>query len=429
MNIGFMFLIFFFISLALGIPIAYALGIGTVVVVFMSGIVPIDLIIQTFFTSGDTFPLLAVPFFILAGDIMLEGGISSRLVNFGKVMLGHVSGSLGLITVFTCLLFAAISGSGPATTAAIGGIMIPAMIKDGYDEGYATSLTAAAGSLGPVIPPSITFIIYGIIASVSITDLFIAGILPGVVVAGILAMFVIMTSKKNNFGTTKQERASGRQKWRAFNEAKWAILVPVIILGGIYGGLVTPTEAAIIACDYGLIVGLFIYKELNLKNLPKIFFKSALTSGTVLILVGAATAFGKVLTLARIPQTVSDWILGISDNTIVILMIINAVLLLTGMFMETLAAVIILAPLMLAIVIPLGVSPIHFGVIIVCNLVIGQCTPPVGVNMFVAAGIANIRVERMFRWLFKFILVMIAALLVITFVPALSTFLPGLMAK
>lgn len=429
MNVGGMFLIFFFISLALGIPIAYALGIGTVMVVFLTNIVPIDLIIQTFFTSGDTFPLLAVPFFILAGDIMLEGGISSRLVNFGRTMLGHVNGSLGLITVFTCLLFAAISGSGPATTAAIGGIMIPAMIKDGYDEGYATSLTAAAGSLGPVIPPSITFIIYGIIASVSITDLFIAGILPGIVIALILAAFVIYTSKKHHFGSTKKEKAPAKERMKAFGEAKWAILVPVIILGGIYGGLVTPTEAAIIACDYGIIIGCFVYKELNFKNLPKIFFKSALTSGTVLILVGAATAFGKVLTLARIPQAVSDWILGISDNTIVILLIINLVLLLTGMFMETLAAVIILAPLMLAIVLPLGVSPIHFGVMMVCNLVIGQCTPPVGVNMFVAAGIGELRVERMFKWLFKFIIVMIAALMVITFVPALSTYLPGLMSR
>lgn len=428
MNIGIFVLIVFFGCLALGIPIAFALGMGTVLAVLIYDPFPMDLVIQTYFTSGDTFPLLAVPFFILAGDIMLQGGISNRLVNFAQTLLGNLTGALGIITVVTCMVFASISGSGPATTAAIGGLLIPAMVKEGYDVGYASSLAAASGALGPVIPPSICFIIYGVIAQVSITDLFIAGIIPGMVIAAILVVFVYITSKKNNFGI-KKEKASIKERFVAFNEAKWSLLIPVIILGGIYGGIVTPTEAAIIACDYGLIISLFVYKEITLRDIPRIFSRSALTTGMVIILVSTATAFGKLLTIAMIPQALSNLILGISSNVIIVLILINVLLLVTGMFMETLAAIIILSPLLLAIVEPLGVSPVHFGIIMTTNLVIGMCTPPVGVNMFVASGIANIQVERMFKWLIPFILVLIFGLLIINVFPQLSLFLVGVLAK
>lgn len=428
MNAGLLIIIIFFISLAVGIPIAYSLGIATVMTVIYFGEIPIDLIVQTFFTSGDTFPLLAVPFFILAGDIMLKGGISNRLVNFAVAFMGHLSGALGIITVVTCMIFASISGSGPATTAAIGGLLIPGMVKEGYDVGYASSLAAASGALGPVIPPSICFIIYGVIAQVSITELFIAGIIPGIVMTLTLCVFVYITAKKNNFGT-KREKTNFKEKLQAINQAKWSLLVPVIILGGIYGGITTPTEAAIIACDYGLIVGLFVYKEITFRDLPGIFKRSALTSGTVLILVGCATAFGKVLTLEQIPQRLSDFILNASSNVAVVLVIINILLMITGCFMETLSAIIILAPLLLVIVTPLGVSPVHFGIVMTVNLVIGMCTPPVGVNMFVASGIAQIPVERMFRWLFPFIAVLIIALAIINVFPQLSLFLVDILAK
>lgn len=428
MNIGLFVLIVFFGCLALGIPIAFALGIGTVLAVLIYDPFPMELIIQTYFTSGDTFPLLAVPFFILAGDIMLQGGISNRLVKFAQSLLGNLTGALGIITVVTCMVFAAISGSGPATTAAIGGLLIPAMVKEGYDVGYASSLAAASGALGPVIPPSICFIIYGVIAQVSITDMFIAGIIPGIVIAGILVLFVYITSRKNNFGI-KQKKATIKEQWAAFNEAKWSLLVPVIILGGIYGGLVTPTEAAIIACDYGLIVSLFVYKEITIRDIPRIFSRSALTTGMVIILVSTATAFGKLLTIAMIPQALSNLILGFSSNVIIVMILVNILLLVTGMFMETLAAIIILSPLLLAIVVPLGISPIHFGIIMTANLVIGMCTPPVGVNMFVASGIANIQVERMFKWLIPFIGVLLFGLLIINVFPQLSLFLVEVLAK
>lgn len=423
---GILILAFFIGAIFINVPVAFALGTATLGTLMVLDIMPLGIIVQTFFTSGDSFPLLAVPFFILAGDIMMKGGISSRLVNFSTTLLSGKTGAMGMITVFTCMIFASISGSGPATVAAVGGIMIPAMKKDNYDESFACSLAAASGSLGPIIPPSISFVIYGVIAGVSITDLFIAGIVPGIVMGLALMLFVYIISKKNGYGLIT-EKATFKEKLNAFNDAKWSLLVPVIILGGIYGGIFTPTEAAIVACDYGLIIGLFVYKEIKIKDLPDIFGKTALTSGTVLVLVGCATAFGKILAVEMIPTMIANAILGISSNKIVILLLINILLFFTGMLIETLAAIIILAPLLLAIVTPLGISPIHFGIIMVVNLVIGMCTPPVGVNIFVASSIGNMKIEKMFRWLFPLIGVLLIVLMIFTFVPALSTYLPDLL--
>lgn len=412
----------FLVALFLNVPVAFALGTATLGTLVALDIMPIKIIVQTFFTSGDSFPLLAVPFFILAGDIMIQGGISERLVKFATTLLSGVTGAMGMITVLTCMIFASISGSGPATVAAVGGIMVPAMMKENYEESFATSLAAASGSLGPIIPPSISFVIYGVIAGVSITDLFIAGIVPGIVMGLALMVFVYVIAKKRGYGL-KSEKATIKEKIQATNQAKWSLLVPVIILGGIYAGIFTPTEAAVIACDYGLIIGLFVYKEIKLKDLPRIFGKTALTSGTVLILVGCASAFGKVLAIEMIPTMIANAILSISSSKIVILLLINVLLFFTGMLIETLAAIIILAPLLLAIVEPLGISPIHFGIIMVVNLVIGMCTPPVGVNLFVASSISGIKVEKMFRWLFPLIGLLIVILLIFTFVAPLSTFL------
>ncbi len=395
---GLIIIAIFIISLLLGIPIAYALGISALGTTIIMDIVPVSMMVQTLFTSGDSFPLLAVPFFILAGDIMMEGGISKRLVNFSSTMLSGKNGALGMITVVTCLIFASISGSGPATVAAIGGIMIPAMIKDNYDEDFACALTAASGSLGPIIPPSISFVMYGVIAQVSITDLFIAGIVPGLMMGIALLLFVYIIAKKRNYGEIKA-KTSTKDKWKSLNEAKWSLMVPVIILGGIYGGIFTPTEAAIVACDYAIIIGVFVYKEIKFKDLYRIFSRTALTSGTVLVLVGTATFLGKIMAIEMIPAAISNGILGITSNKIIILLLVNLLLFITGMFIETLAAIIILTPLLLAIVQPLGISPLHFGIIMVVNLVIGMCTPPVGVNLFVASSIAGVKIERMFKWI------------------------------
>lgn len=425
---GLVMLLVFTGALFLNIPVGYSLGIASVSLIMAYKILPLGFVIQALFSSGDSFPLLAVPFFILAGDIMMQGGISKRIVNFARTMMGNSYGGLGIITVFTCMIFAAISGSGPATVAAIGGILIPAMIEEGYDKGFACSLGAASGALGPIIPPSIAFVVYGVIANVSITDLFIAGIIPGILMAIALIIFVKITCKKHKFGIVR-EKATGAEKWKSFKEAFWSLLVPVIILGGIYGGIMTPTESAIIACNYGIIVGLFVYKEIKFKELPQIFAKSALTSGTVLILIGFATAFGRILTLQHIPTMISSAILGITSNKYIILLLINILLFLTGMLMETLAAIVILAPLMLSIVQPLGIDPLHFGMIMVVNLVIGMCTPPVGVNIFVASRLADMPIEKMFKWLTPMIGVLLVVLMIITYVPQLSTFLPNLIGN
>jgi C4-dicarboxylate transporter DctM subunit len=425
--VGIYLIIVFIIALFINIPVAISLGLATTVVIAITQSLPFDFIIQSFFSAGNSFPLLAVPFFILTGDVMMEGGISKRLVNFANAFMSNITGGLGIITVFTCMIFASISGSGPATVAAIGSIMIPAMIEQKYNRSFSCALTATAGSIGPVIPPSISFVIYGVIANVSITELFMAGIIPGLLMGLALIVFTYFVSKKYKYGEKTGIKVSTKDKLKALNEAKGALMVPVIILGGIYGGIFTPTEAAIIAADYGLIMGLFVYKEITFKDLPRIFAKTSLTSGMVLILVGSATAFGRLLTIEQIPTMLANAILSISTNKIIILLLVNLFLFFVGMLIETLAAIIILAPLLLSVVEPLGVSPLHFGIIMVVNLVIGMCTPPVGVNLFVASSIGKIKIEQMFKWLIPLISVLIIVLLVITFIPGLSTFLPNLL--
>jgi C4-dicarboxylate transporter DctM subunit len=426
MSNGLLIFLLFTGSLLLNIPIPISLGIATIGTILISGSLPLEFFVQALFNSSDSFPLLAVPFFVLAGDIMLEGGISKRLVNFSKALIGNVTGSMAIITVLTSAIFAAISGSGPATVAAVGGIMIPAMIAEKYDKSFACGLAAAAGALGPIIPPSICFVMYGIIAQVSITDLFMSGFVPGIVMAVVLIIFCYIVSKKNNFGQLR-ERTTTKEKLHAFNDAKWAILVPVIILGGIYSGVFTPTEAAIVACDYGLLVSIFIYKEIRLNNILSILARTTLTSGMVLILVGCATSFGRLLAIEQIPVAITAFIYSISTNKAIVLLIINIFLFFVGMFMDTLASIIILAPLLLNIVVPLGVKPLHFGIIMVMNLVIGMCTPPVGVNLFVASSLGGIPIEQTMKWLAPMIVVLLVVLMIFTYSPTLSTFLPNML--
>lgn len=411
----------FIALLAVSVPVAISLGLASAVALLYSGKVSSSYIAQGLVTSIDSFPLMAVPFFILAGDLMGQGGLSRRLLNVANVFFGRYTGGLAIIAVVTCLFFAAISGSGPATVAAIGGLLLPAMAKEGYDKGYSVGLIASAGSIGIIIPPSIPMIIYAVSANVSITQMFLAGVVPGLLVGLALIVVAYFKARKEKYvGNT--ERFSAAQKWQAIWDAKWALLVPVIILGGIYGGVFTPTEAAAIGVIYGFVVGLFIHKELKLRDLYKVIAESALTSATVIVIVGTATIFGRVLAIERIPFMIADYIVSLTDNPILILLLINVLLMFVGMFMETLAAIIILVPILLPVVVAVGVDPVHFGIVMIVNLAVGMVTPPVGVNLFVGARVGETTLEKASVGAIPFILIMIVVLLVITYIPAISLF-------
>lgn len=420
-------LVVFLAALIFNIPIAMALGITGLVAVFAADIVPFSFFIQTTFSSSDSFPLLAVPFFILAGEIMSTGGIAKRLIDFVQNIVGAMTGSLGVITILASLIFAAISGSGAATVASIGAITIPYMINNGYNRPYAASIAASAGSLGPIIPPSITFILYGVMAGVSIGDMFIAGLIPGLLMAVALLIINYIISKKNGF---KGAKDVGERKsfLRSLNDAKWALLAPIIILGGIYGGIVTPTEAAVIAVVYSLIISLFVYKEFKWDSMMDVFMRAAKVSGTIMIFVSTASFFGKVLALKQIPQEIAGFIADFTTNPIIVLLLINVFLLIVGMFMETVAAILLFVPLLLPIVIPLGVDPIHFGIIVCLNLALGLITPPLGLNIFIASSIAKIKFEQSLKYFAPIFVTLLVVLLLVTLVPQISLFLPDLIS-
>lgn len=410
----------FALFLLLSVPIGIALGLATLLTIVLSGSLPVAFLAQGLVTSVDSFPLMAVPFFILAGEIMSKGGISERLFNVANKIVGNRTGGFAIATIVTCMFFAAVTGSAPATVAAIGGIMIPAMVRMGYDKKFATAVVAAAGSLGVIIPPSIPMVIYGVVGSgATIGDMFIAGIIPGILVGLALMVYAYYHSRKHGF-VGSGEKFTIKGLLLASWDAKWALLIPVIILGGIYGGIFTPTEASVIAVVVGLIAGLFLYKELKIKDLPKVMGDAALTTATVLIIVGTATAFGRLLTVEQIPNQVAEAILSISENKIVIILLITLLLLLVGCFMDTLAAIIILTPILLPIAVNLGYDPVHFGIIMIVNLAIGFITPPLGVNLFVASGISGLSIEALSKAIIPFFFAMLVTLLVIIFIPQIS---------
>ncbi len=415
----------FFLLIATNMPVAIALGISSLVVLIINDLATLNLFITASFGASDSFPLIAIPLFILAGEIMSKGGIAKRLVLFAEKLVGSFTGGLGIITVIASFIFAAISGSGPATVAAIGGIMLPYMINRGYAKPYAASIVASSGSMGPIIPPSILFILFGVISGVSIGGLFIAGIIPGILIGIALIIVNYIICKKE--GYVGGEKSSFKEMLKAFYDAKFALLAPIIVLGGIYGGIFTPTEAAVIAVFYSLIISLLVHKEIGLKDIPDIFMRTSAVSGGVLILVGAAAFFGRVLSLEQIPQYLSELLSGISTNPIVILLIINVFLLLVGMVMETIAALMIFVPLLLPIVVNLGVDPMHFGIIVCINLTLGLLTPPMGVNVFIASRMAGISFEKTFKYLVPIFIALLIVLLIVTLFPQISLFLPTLL--
>lgn len=423
----------FVIALILQVPVAFALGVSSVAYLMFFSKVPMTLAIQSLFTSCDSFPMLCVPFFVMAGEVMLAGSLSQKLVDFFKYLMGSVKGKLGIICVITSAFFAAISGSGAATVACIGGILLPAMVKEDYDKSYSVSLACCAGALGPVIPPSVPAIVYAVTAGVSISTMFLSGFGAGLVLMVLLCLYNRYMAVKHGYGAefhpelAEEDKQNKRSFWTIFKDSIWAVLIPFIILGGIYGGVFSPTEAAIVATAYALIISFFVYRSMKLKDLPKVLNKTVLTTGTIMILMGCASAFGRVLTMEQIPTTIARFILSLTENKYLILLFINLFLLLVGMLMETSAAIVILVPIFLPIVKSLGVDPIHFGAVVVFNLAIGLCTPPVGLNLFVGSRIANVPIDRMMKHLIPQIGIMIFVLMLMTYCEPLALFLPKLL--
>ena len=415
----------YFIALCvLGVPIAIGLGLSTLATIICADTLPLEYLSQVAFTSLDNFPIMAIPFFIAAGEYMGEGGLSSRLLKLADSMLGGMYGGMAMTTVVTCMFFGAISGSGPATVAAIGSLTIPAMLERGYNKAFSCAIVAAAGALGVMIPPSNPFVVYGIAAQVSIGDLFISGIIPGILCGLVLMAYSYFHSKKMGWKGDAEER-SGKKLALAAWDAKWALMVPVIVLGGIYGGFMTPTEAAAVAAFYGIIVGVFIYREIDVKKLCKCSVSAAETSATIILLMAMATIFGNIMTIEDVPGTIARAILDFTNSKFFILLIINILLLIVGVFMEALAAIVILTPILLPVVTGVGVSPLHFGVIMVVNLAIGFLTPPVGVNLFVASGVSGENIIRIAKAALPMIGLMILVLLVITYFPQVPLCLVG----
>ncbi|WP_031545652.1 MULTISPECIES: TRAP transporter large permease [Salinicoccus] len=412
----------FFLFLLLSVPIAISLGLALVITALYSPNLTLTFLSQSMVTSTDNFALMAVPFFILAGEIMGKGGISSRLFDLANVFVGRYTGGFAMAAILTSMFFAAISGSGPATVAAIGGMLIPAMVAEGYDKRFATSVIVAAGSLGIIIPPSIPLVLYGVSGSQSIGDLFIGGIIPGIFLGLIMMVYAYFHSKKKGY-TGTGEKFSFKKVLQSINEAKWSILIPVIILGGIYGGIFTPTEAAVVAVVYATIISLLVYREMSFKEFPAAVREAALNSVVILVIIGIANAFGTVLSMERIPQVVAEGFLSITQNEVMLLILIVILLLVIGLFMDTSAAVIIFTPILLPMAIELGVNPIHFGIVMIVALAVGFITPPLGVNLFVGSSISGLSVPVLAKAVMPFFFVLLIGLIIIVLVPQLTLLL------
>lgn len=412
----------FGLLLLLSVPIGIALALSSIATLLYAQDMPLEFLAQGLITSVDSFPIMAVPFFILAGEIMGKGGLSKRLIKVAESIVGNISGGFAMTTIITCFFFAAISGSGPATVAAIGGIMIPAMVQMGYSKQFAAGIVAAAGTLGVIVPPSIPMIVYGVASGTSVGDLFIAGVLPGILIAVLMLVYVYFYARKKGFSGTG-EAFSFKRLIRAVWDAKWALIVPVIILGGIYGGFFTPTEAAVVAVVYGLIAGVLLYKELRLKDLYDICRNAALMTATIMLIIGAATAFGKIMIIEQMPAKIAGGMLSISDNPIILITLIVILLLFVGMVMDTTAAIIIFTPLLLPVGVELGFDPVHYGIIIILTLVIGFITPPIGVNLFVASEISGLSIMKISKAIVPYIAIMLLALILIILIPEIALLL------
>lgn len=416
-------IILFIATLFLGIPVVGAMGLAAIAYIHFFTNIPMNIIANQMLAGVASVPLMAIPFFIIAGSLMEKGGISKRIINFANSLVGSRSGGLGMVVIIASAFFAAMTGSGAACVAAIGGMMIPAMKENGYDIDFACALQAAGGTLGPIIPPSILMVLFSCSTANSVGDMLLAGLLPGILIAVSMMAVTYFISKKR--GYKGQGKFSWGEVWKSFKESVWALLTPIIILGGIYAGIFTPTEASAVSCLYAMIVGVFVYKELKFKDLLKCLYNSIGLIGQILGIVATTQLFSWILTRAGLPQIIAAWCLSISSNPIVFLLAIIVILLIVGCFLDPVPAVLIFAPILTPPAVQMGISPIHFGVIMVTTFCVGLITPPVGMTLFVASGIGKRPVLSISKHIVPFVISMLVAIVILVLVPGISTWLPS----
>ena len=420
-------LIIFVLLLALmltGMPISISLGLTVLTFLFTMTSVPIESVALKIFTGIEKFEIMAIPFFILAGNFLTHGGVARRMINFASSMVGHWHGGLALAGVMACALFATVSGSSPATVVAIGSIILPAMVKQGYPRGFGAGVITTSGALGILIPPSIVMVMYSVSTNTSVGKLFMAGVIPGMMLAMLLGLTTWFLARKNNY--PRMKKASWGERFVTFKKSAWGLLLIVIVMGGIYSGAFTPTEAAAMAAVYAFIIAVFVYKDLKIKQVGKVLLDSAAMSAMLLYIITNAVLFSFLMTSENIPQAMAEWITGKGLGVISFLLVVNVLLLVAGNVMEPSSIVLIMAPILFPVAMKLGIDPVHFGILIVVNMEVGMCHPPVGLNLYVASGITKMGISELTVAVMPWLLTMLAFLGLITYVPQISLWLPNL---
>ena len=419
-----MMFIIFLVLLLIGVPIAFSLGLSSLFYLFTNNI-PLTVISQKFYSGMDSFTLLCIPGFMLAGALMHGGGITRRILNFCNSFLGHFRGSLALVNIVASMVFAGISGTAIADVCSLGSMLIPAMVDDGYDDDFSVAVTAASSVVGPIIPPSVPMVIAGSCVSISVGKMFQAGIIPGILLGMALCIPTYIISVKRNY--PRHDRAGWKVRLETTKDAIWAMLMPVILLGGILSGVFTPTEASIVTCVYALVVGVFVYKEIQITDVPRIVWENIRACASIIVLIGLANVFAYILTAERIPQMVANSILSITDNRIVVILLINVVLLFVGMFMESLAAILITFPVLLPVATAVGMEPVHFALMAILNLMLGLTTPPVGMCVCTGAQIGKISAFKAFKATIPFLATSLIVLMLVSFIPQLTLWIPSIL--